>query len=316
MSVRSEEETAAARPAVLGLVLAVVWIVVPLWVLVSRWDVLLAGHPAYLVLVLASLAVGIVLAVRARKPSAPRSGARRILLGIGAVLATVIVVGAVAWLRPLAARPAAGAGMGGPEDVGGRDARTKVTRAPRDGEPAVGVVVQPGARVDPRAYARLWERVSAEGYLVVIVKQPLNIGFLALGAPGGILDDHPEIERWALSGHSLGGVAASEYVADDPDRVDALVLHASYPLGSLADRDDLVAASISGSEDGLSTPEDLEASRADLPADTVFTEVEGAVHAFFGDYGEQPGDGTAAIDREDAQEQIVTATLEALGRLS
>ena len=180
----------------------------------------------------------------------------------------------------------------------------------------MGVVVQPGARVDPRAYARLWERVSAEGYLVVIVKQPLNIGFLALGAPGGILDDHPEIERWALSGHSLGGVAASEYVADDPDQVDALVLHASYPLGSLADRDDLVAASISGSEDGLSTPEDLEASRADLPADTVFTEVEGAVHAFFGDYGEQPGDGTAAIDREDAQEQIVTATLEALGRVS
>ena len=79
---------------------------------------------------------------------------------------------------------------------------------------------------------------------------------------------------------------------------------------------DLVALSVSGSEDGLSTPEDIEASRADLPTDTVFTEVEGAAHAFFGDYGEQPGDGTATIGREHAQEQIVTATVEALERVS
>ena len=310
------EQTAAARPAVTGLVLATVWIFVPLWVLVSRWDVVLEGHPAYLVLVLAVLAVGIVLAVRARKPRAPRSGVRRILLVLGAVLATVTVVGAVAWLRPFAADPAAVDLMAGTEEVRVSDGLTSITLAPRDGEPTVGVVVQPGARVDPRAYVPLWEKVSAQGYLVVIVKQPLNIGFLALGAPGGIIDDHPEIATWALSGHSLGGVAASEYVADDPERTDALVLHASYPLGSLADRDDLVAASISGSEDGLSTPEDIEASRVDLPADTVFTEIPGAVHAFFGDYGEQPGDGTPTIGREEAQAEIVAATVEALERIS
>ncbi|KAB7745298.1 alpha/beta hydrolase [Nostocoides sp. F2B08] len=310
------EQTAAVRPAMTGLVLATVWIFVPLWVLVSRWDVLLAGHPAYLVLVLAVLAVGIMLAVRARKPRAPRSGARRILLGLGAVLATVTVVGAVAWLRPFGADQVALDLMTGTEDVEVTDARTSITLSPRAGEPTVGVVVQPGARVDPRAYVPLWEQVSAQGYLVVIVKQPLNIGFLALGAPSGVIDDHPEIGAWALSGHSLGGVAASEYIADDPQRTDALVLHASYPLGSLAGRDDLVAASISGSADGLSTPEDIEASRADLPADTVFTQVEGAVHAFFGDYGEQPGDGVPTIGREEAQEQIVAATVEALERIS
>lgn len=315
MSIRSEE-TEAPRSAVLALALPIAWLVVPLWVLVSRWDVLLAGHPAYLVLVLATLAVGILLAVRARKPSTPRSGARHILLGLGAILVTVTVVGVVAWLRPFAADAAAVDVMSGTEAVEVTDALTTITLTPRAGEPTVGVVVQPGARVDPRAYARLWERVSAEGYLVVIVKQPLNIGFLALGAPGRILDAHPQIESWALSGHSLGGVAASEYVVDDPERVDALLLHASYPLGSLADRGGLVAASISGSEDGLSTPQDIEASRADLPADTVFTEVEGAVHAFFGDYGEQPGDGVATIGREEAQQQIVTATLDALGRVS
>lgn len=299
------------------LLVAAVWILVPVWVLASRWDVVLAGHPAYLVLTVAVLLVGVVLAVRAlRRPRAERAGARRILLGLGAALATVTVVGAVAWLRPFAADPTTLDVMSGTEAVAVTDSARSITLTPRDEEPTVGVVVQPGARVDPRAYAPLWERVSAQGYLVVIVKQPLNIGFLSIGAPGRVIDEHPDIAAWAVSGHSLGGVAASEYAGDDPDRVDGLVLWASYPLGSLADRNDLVAASISGSEDGLSTPDDIEASRAELPADTVFTEVEGAVHAFFGDYGEQAGDGTPTVGREEAQAEIVDATLEALRRLS
>lgn len=303
-------------PTGLRVILALAWLLVPIWVLASRWDVLLAGHPAYLVMTLAVLLVGIVLAVRLRTPHTPRSGARRILLGLGAVLATTVVVGAVAWLRPFPADQVAVDVMAGTEAVAVTDSTRSITLSPREGEPTVGVVVQPGARVDPRAYVALWERVSAQGYLVVIVKQPLNIGFLSIGAPGRIIDDHPEVDRWVLSGHSLGGVAASEYAVDEPERVDGLVLWASYPLGSLADRDDLVAASISGSEDGLSTPEDIEASRPDLPAETVFTEIDGAVHAFFGDYGEQPGDGVPTIGREEAQAQIVAATVEALERVS
>ena len=43
-------------------------------------------------------------------------------------------------------------------------------------------------------------------------------------------------------------------------------------------------------------------------------EIEGAVHSFFGDYGDQPGDGTPTIDREGAQDQIVAATLALLER--
>ena len=40
----------------------------------------------------------------------------------------------------------------------------------------------------------------------------------------------------------------------------------------------------------------------------VFTEVPGAVHAFFGDYGPQAGDGVPTTDRATAQRQIVAAT--------
>lgn len=305
------------RPAPLRLLLAALWILVPLWVLGTRWDVVLAGHPAYLVLLIAALVMGTAIAATALRPRPPRQGAWRIV-GVGfAVLASVLVLGATAWLRPFAATPdAAAMTRDGTPGVSIESTATTVTLRPADTEPGVGLIVQPGARVDPRAYVLLAERVAAEGYLVVVVKQPLNIGFLAIGAPGTIQDRHPGIEHWALAGHSLGGVAASQFVAGDPDRADGLVLWASYPLGSLAHRDDLVVASISGSEDGLATPDDIDASRVDLPADTTFTIVDGAVHAFFGDYGEQAGDGTPTTSRAEAQAQIVSATLAALDEIA
>ena len=81
--------------------------------------------------------------------------------------------------------------------------------------------------------------------------------------------------------------------------VDGLVFWAAYPVADLSDRDDLAVASISGSEDGFSTPQDIADARDLLPADTTYTEIEGAIHAFFGDYGDQPGDGTPTISRED-----------------
>jgi hypothetical protein len=70
----------------------------------------------------------------------------------------------------------------------------------------------------------------------------------------------------------------------------------------------MAAASVSGDQDALSTPADIDASRAQLPPGTVFTVIAGAVHAFFGDYGQQAGDGTPRTTRVDAQRQIIAAT--------
>ncbi len=163
----------------------------------------------------------------------------------------------------------------------------------------------PGARVDPRAYAVLATAVAEQGYLVVVPKCPLDLELLCINAADEYVTD--EIP-WAVGGHSLGGVAASTY-ADTHDTVDGLVFWAAYPIADLSDRDDLAVASISGSEDGFSTPQDIDDARDLLPADTAYTEIDGAIHAFFGDYGDQPGDGTPTISREDAQAQIVEATV-------
>ncbi len=172
------------------------------------------------------------------------------------------------------------------------------------------LVFIPGARVDPRAYAGLLRQVAAAGFPVVIVKPPYGIGLLARGAARDELERAAQGGRAvAVGGHSLGGTSAA-MVTQARGVADGLLLWASFPADdTLADHADLTVASVSATRDGLATPADIADSRGDLPPDTRFTAVPGAVHADFGDYGEQRGDGDRAIPREQAQRAIVAATL-------
>jgi len=241
---------------------------------------LLAGHPAYPVTLAAVAVVGLLLIGTGRqhvRRDRPRHRAATVVGRVAAAVVTVVVLGAIV-LTPAAA-------------------------------PKAGLVFLPGAKVDPRAYVSLLTEVSAAGYLVVIVKEPYDIGLLATGEPAKIVAATPGVTRWAVGGHSLGGVAAGISVSARDSGLSGLLLWAAYPLGSLADRTDLVVASVSGTADALSTPADIAASRASLPPSTVFTAVEGGIHAYFGDYGPQPGDGTPGVDRNTAQRQIVAASV-------
>ena len=64
-----------------------------------------------------------------------------------------------------------------------------------------------------------------------------------------------------------------------------------------------------GTDDAIATPDEIEESAAELPPTTRFTEIEGAIHAYFGDYGAQRGDGTASVDRDATQQAIAEATV-------
>lgn len=294
------------------LLMGVIWLLAAVWIWVSRPGVLVAGHPAYAVLVTMAGILGIVLMMRARKlrgRTRVSRGRWRLALGRAAgVATTLMVIGSVLWLRPFAASDVALDSMSGSPKVRITSTMTRITITPTGTETEVGLVFQPGARVDPRAYIPLLSQISAAGHLVVVVKQPLNIGFTATNAPDAIIEDHPEINEWVIGGHSLGGVAASSYIADHPGEVAGMLLWASYPLDTLADHIDLRVTSVSGTLDALATPDDIQDSRADLPSSTSIVSIRGAVHSFFGDYGDQPGDGTPTVSRSAAQKEIVLAS--------
>lgn len=285
------------------LLLALATLAVAGWVLATRWSTVWAGHPAYLVLLGALLVTGVLLALGARRER-PAGTARRVGRA-GAALLLVLVLAAVAWLRPFpATAPVATASTDRVEVV---ESPTAWELRPRTPAAATGLVFLPGARVDPRAYLPLLHPIAAAGHVVVLVKAPLDLALLA-PVP---LDPRAGVSGWVVGGHSLGGAAAT-FVADDP-RVAGLLLWAAYPSDDLSGSD-LPVLSVSGDRDGLATPADVEAARPLLPPDTRYEVVAGGTHAFFGDYGEQPGDGVAGVPRTVAQEEIIAASMGFLER--
>jgi pimeloyl-ACP methyl ester carboxylesterase len=147
---------------------------------------------------------------------------------------------------------------------------------------------------------------------------PLNLAITNANAATEVMAAYPQVERWAIGGHSLGGAMAARYVYTHPEIVEGLVLWAAYPAESddLTAREDLVVSSIYGTEDGLATVEKVESSRGLLPPSSSFVAIPGGNHAQFGSYGDQSGDRPASISRDQQQGMVVEATLAVLHSLS
>jgi len=184
-----------------------------------------------------------------------------------------------------------------------------------EGEPVAGLVFYPGGLVDPAAYAPLMQRLSDGGVLAVIVSMPLDLAVFGIRRADEVIVAYPDVEHWAIGGHSLGGAMACEYVAAHPEVFDGLVLLASYPAESTdLSATDVQTTLIYGTEDGVSG-DVFEESLTRLPADTILVEISGGNHAQFGDYGPQKGDGTASVTREQQQRLSAESILILLGRL-
>ncbi len=180
-----------------------------------------------------------------------------------------------------------------------------------------GLILYPGGRVDHRSYAPLAQAIAAAGFKVIIVPMPLNFAFLGINRAAKVMTQFPEINTWAVGGHSLGGAMAAQFASSHTDQIRGLVLWAAYPPESEdLSTTNLAAISIYASNDGLATLEEINNSKHNLPDNTRFVEIQGGNHAGFGWYGPQSGDGQAEISREMQQALIVDATAAFLDNLS
>lgn len=179
-----------------------------------------------------------------------------------------------------------------------------------------GFIFYPGALVDPVAYAPLMKALAARGATVVIVTMPLDLAVFGIKKATAVIAAYPEVQAWVISGHSLGGAMAAQFVADNPDVVQGVVFLASYPAGNLdLSGSPLQFMSIYGTLDGLASGE-FEASRARMPPQTTILALEGGNHAQFGDYGKQAGDGTATMSRAEQQAKTVETIMQLITSIS
>ena len=187
---------------------------------------------------------------------------------------------------------------------------------PNNSTPHSGFIVYPGGRVDYRSYAPEAHEIASRGFLVIIVKAPLNLAVLDANAAQRVIDTYPTVTSWAVGGHSLGGTMAAQYAATAPQTLRGLVLWAAYPAsGNDLSKTNLALLTIHGTRDGLVSSTQIDDSLKQLPIGTIRVEIQGGNHAQFGWYGPQPGDNDADISRLVQQEQVVQVTTELLTKI-
>lgn len=163
----------------------------------------------------------------------------------------------------------------------------------------IGMIFYPGGKVEALAYAPLLDKLSQKGITCVLLPMPFNLAVFDINAADRVYDAFPDIQHWYLAGHSLGGAMASSYDGKNEGKLDGLVLLGAYPVV----RTNTPTLVIYGSEDLGLDMEKLEGTENKL-------EIVGGNHAYFGNYGEQKGDGTATITRDEQQSLAVEAIID------
>jgi len=224
-------------------------------------------------------------------------------------LLVVLLGGFVIWgLTPLGPTDSALAALTSDSSVTVEHAAEGWVFTPTGNKATHGYIFYPGGHVDARSYAPYARALAQRDCVVVISEMPLSLAVLKPNAAAAAIGNNPGVATWAIGGHSLGGVMAAQYAAQNLDTIEGLVLLASYPQSStnLA-TSGLAVSSLVGTQDTVVNRQSWEAARPLLPADASFLEIKGANHAQFGDYGLQPGD-TANPDMSAADQLKISVS--------
>jgi hypothetical protein len=166
------------------------------------------------------------------------------------------------------------------------------------------LIFYPGAKVEHLAYLPILENIKQScGITCILVKMPFNMAIFDANAADRIIDKFPDIKRWYIGGHSMGGAMASDYASKHQDNVKGLILLGAYIYGNYPAEN---ALTIYG------TFNTSVAERINYTENVVA--IEGGNHAQFGNYGKQNGDPDATISSEEQQNITVEAIKEFLQR--
>lgn len=182
---------------------------------------------------------------------------------------------------------------------------------PADGVGDEAVVFYPGAHAEALAYVPIWAPIVEDtGVAVFVPDMPLSLATLDADAAEGVLADHPGVERWWLGGHSLGGIAATEYAEEHPEApVTGLVLWAAFPADGvdLSDRD-LRVLTVTGSVDGIVPTAEVRRRLDRLPPGERSVVIAGMEHSQFGAYDSFFGAGDPGVSDEVARRRVARVT--------
>lgn len=167
-------------------------------------------------------------------------------------------------------------------------------------------IFYPGGKVEAEAYAPLCHQLAERGIDVCLVEMPCRLAILQPHKAKQVFSVH-HYRNWYIGGHSLGGVAATQFAAQNDNLLKGVILLGAY---AMKDVHDLKTLFIYGSEDHVLNMKQYQKNRHHAPKDALEHIIVGGNHAQFGSYGVQKGDGTALITPEKQIEETVEVILE------
>jgi pimeloyl-ACP methyl ester carboxylesterase len=194
------------------------------------------------------------------------------------------------------------------------DAQVTVTQddwivfTPVNTTPTKALIFYPGGEVDERGYAQPLHGIAAAGYLVVLVPMPFQLAVMDIDAATKVISAYPEINDWAIAGHSLGGSMAARYAHHHPENIAGLVMWDAYAPDDMTGSTQAVRM-IHRSNQAGDPPEDYTPHLASLPEQTDFVPLKGGQHLNFGNFipGRIFRDEPAPELDPDTQRQLATA---------
>jgi pimeloyl-ACP methyl ester carboxylesterase len=244
---------------------------------------------------------------------------KRALKWTAVVLAAVVVLIIGAAFQQKAARhadasPAALAAAVSDDDVR-VDEGAYLTFRPIKTPERMGVVFYPGAFTDIRGYAPTLKPLASAGYRVVVTPMPFELSILAIDRALAVMAANPDIKRWAILGHSIGGAAAGSFAHGNPNAVEGVIIWDSYPpaTSSLAEFPKPAWHIHRATPDGK-PPEKFAAQRGLFPPSSTWVPVPGGIHMNFGAFsgGGYVEDWEPSISQQEQHKLVVAATLRAL----
>ena len=168
-------------------------------------------------------------------------------------------------------------------------------------ESDIGFIFYPGGKVEYTSYLPFLTNLNNYGFNIFLVNMPFNLAVFNINAADNIIKNNSNIDTWIISGHSLGGIMASNYASNNQDKIDNLILLGSYNYNNFPLEKTLT---IYGEHD-LLTKDSINYSK-----NVVM--IEGGNHAYFGNYGNQKGDGIATISNSNQQDLTINEIIKFL----
>lgn len=166
----------------------------------------------------------------------------------------------------------------------------------------IGFIFYPGGKVGLNAYGELLTRVAQKDIFCVVCGMPVNLAVLNPNSADKYIKKYakkfPNIKKWYIGGHSLGGTIACKHAVNRPGVYEGVVFLAAHPdKNDDMNKTDMRALSIYGSLDSVLSRERYSKYHDNFKMDMDEIVIEGGNHGNFGAYGFQNGDHTSTIDK-------------------